>query len=46
MLLSVCFRDVYVDYIERLVKVLLRVGLWPIQGCFRAYIGFVPEIKG
>ena len=25
---------------------LLRVGLWPVQGCFRAYIGLAPEIKG
>ena len=24
----------------------LRVGLWPVQGCFRAQNGLVLEIKG
>ena len=32
-LLSIRFRDVYVGC---LVQALLRVGLWPIQSCFRA----------
>ena len=37
------FRDVYIG---RLVEMLSRVGLWPIQGCFRVYIGLLSSSKG